>query len=471
MRRLLIASTCSAVLAGLSITAVASPAKPAPPAFGKPVLLTVDKFAGGYEPSITVDRFNNVFVTAHKQNHTLVASPDSRSTLGLRSQSWLWTSKDGTTFTDPPGKTPLQEQSYEFGDEGDLAADDTGHIYFVDTNVTDNSFSRYKATGNGQLALETTRPIGPFGEPLDDRPWIAAHGDGVVLYAGNQGDKATYPAGARGDGSAYGPGRYTVYMSYNHGDTFDPLGVTLADSGWCRPGADHRKGSKDLYVLCTNDGGANDVQQNAGDKGFEVGTLWAYSSHDDGRTWHRSKMGTYDAAHEGNSTYPSLSVGKDGTIYALYNASRTVHSQILPGGVPDPATGIDDPVDSHLRLYTSKDKGRTWSMRDVTPRKGMIRYTWLDVAPDGTVGIAYYYRPTAKDDWYVYAATAKPGKPFLANRVSSTKIASKDYGSAFGDFFQIAFGPDSKLNVVWTVQNTDLVAEGLNTDIYYAKQK
>jgi hypothetical protein len=110
-------------------------------------------------------------------------------------------------------------------------------------------------------------------------------------------------------------------------------------------------------------------------------------------------------------------------------------------------------------------------MRDVTPRKGMIRYTWLDVAPDGTVGIAYYYRPTAKDDWYVYAATAKPGKPFLANRVSSTKIASKDYGSAFGDFFQIAFGPDSKLNVVWTSQNTDLFAEGLNTDIWFARQK
>jgi hypothetical protein len=182
-------------------------------------------------------------------------------------------------------------------------------------------------------------------------------------------------------------------------------------------------------------------------------------------------MGSYDAAPERNSTYPSLSVAKDGTIYALYNATRTTHSQVLPGGVPDPATGLDDPADSRLRLYTSKDKGRTWSVRDVTPRKGMIRYTWLDVAPDGTVGIAYYYRATTKDDWYVYAATAKPGKAFAANRVSSKKIASKEYGSAFGDFFQIAFGPDNRLNVVWTVQNTDLGAEGLNTDIYYAKQK
>jgi hypothetical protein len=472
MRRTVLALACSTALVGLGVSALAAPASaPAAPRFAAPVLLTIDKATGGYEPSIVVDRFNNVFVTAHKQNHSLVVSPDSRSATKLRSQSWLWTSKDGKRFTDMPGLTPVQEQSYTFGDEGDVSLDDTGHLYFVDTNVTDNSFSRYKATGNGQLKLETTRPIGPFGEPVDDRPWITSHGDGVVLYAGNQGDKATYPVGQGGDGAAYGPGRYTVYMSYNHGDTFDPRGITLADSGWCRPAADHRKGSKDLYVLCTNDGGANDVQQNAGDKGFEKGTLWAYSSHDDGRTWSRSKVGGYDAAREKTSTYPSVSVAKDGTIYALYNATITQHTQILPGSVPDPVTGLDDPAESHLMLYTSKNKGRTWSKREVTPKPGMIRYTWLDVAPDGTVGIAYYFRANKSENWYVWAATAKAGKPFAAAKVSNTQIAGKQYGSAFGDFFQIAFGPDSKLNVVWTVQNTDLAFEGLNTDIYYARQK
>jgi hypothetical protein len=71
----------------------------------------------------------------------------------------------------------------------------------------------------------------------------------------------------------------------------------------------------------------------------------------------------------------------------------------------------------------------------------------------------------------VWAATAKPGKPFAAARVSTKKIASAGYSSPFGDFFEIAFGPDNKLNVVWTVQNEDLFAEGLNTDIYYAKQR
>jgi hypothetical protein len=450
MRRTVLALTCATALSGLAVSALAAPATAKGPVFGAPVLLTTDKGAGGYEPSVSVDRFNNIYVTAHKQNQTLVVSPDSRATTKLRMQSWLWTSKDGRTFNDMPGLTPLEEQNAEFGDEGDVSHDDTGHLYFVDTNVTDDSFSRYKASGNGKVVLETTRPVGPFGEAVDDRPWIAAHGDGVVLYAGNQGDKVSYPLGAGGDGAAYGPGRYTVYMSYNHGDTFDPRGITLADSGWCRPAADHRAGSQDLYVLCTNDGGANDVQQNAGDKGFQKGTLWAYSSHDNGRTWSRSRMGGYDA-RDAISTYPSVTVAKDGTIYALYNATHK--------------------NDSHLWLYTSKTRGRTWTSKDVTPHAGMIRYSWVDVAPNGTIGIAYYYRATTRDDWYVWAATAAPGKAFRAARVSNAKIASKSFSSAFGDFFQIAFGPDSKLNVVWTVQNKDLVEEGLNTDIYYARQK
>jgi hypothetical protein len=366
-----------------------------------------------------------------------------------------------------PGLTPAQEQNMEFGDEGDIAVDETGHVYFVDTNVTDNSFSRYKATGNGQLVLETTRPVGPFGEPVDDRPWIAAHGDGVVMYIGNQGDKVSYPAGRAGDGDAYGPGRYTVYMSYDHGDTFDPLGITLNDSGWCRPAADHRKGSKLLYVLCTNDGGADDTTTNAGDAQHEKGTLWSYVSKDDGKTWQRFRIGDYDARDK-ISTYPWVSVGPDGSVYALYNHSKSESGGFIEGD--DVAFG-NNPVESRLHVYSSKAGGRAWTDRDVTPEKGMVRYSSIDVAPDGTVGIAYYFRKDKKADWYLYAATAKPGQQFRAVKVSGTPVATSTFGSPLGDFFQVAFGPDSKLNVVWTSLNDDLGAEGLNSDILYARQK
>lgn len=446
-----------AALGAAALTLQGAVASPSALSFNAPVKLTIDKYAGGYEPSITVDRFNNIFVTAHKQNHTLVVSPDSQSATKVRSQSWLWWSSDGKTFKDTPGLTPAQEQNFEFGDEGDLAADDTGHLYFVDTNVADNSFSRYAATGRGKLALEATRPIGPFGEPVDDRPWIAAHGDKVVLYIGNQGDKVSYPAGASGEGSGNGagPGRYTTYMSYNGGDTFDPLGVTLKDSGWCRPAADHAKGSKTFYVLCTNDGGANDVNENAGDKGFEKGSLYSYVTNDNGKTWNRFTMGSY-TAKDPWSTYPSVAVAKNGTVYALFVDHQS-------------GTKI-----SEMSLWTSKDHGRKWSKKVITTAAdgASIRYSWLDVAPDGTIGIAYYYRPDNRTDWHVYAATAKPGATFRpVSAAPKLSLASKSNSTPFGDFFQVAFGPDSKLNIAVTVQNTDLMIEGLNTDIYYIRQK
>lgn len=456
MQRRLLLVGAAALAAGALALPGASAGGGSSLAFNAPVKLTVNKYFGGYEPSITVDRFNNIYVTAHKQNHGLVLSPDSQAATQARSQSWLWWSSDGKTFKDTPGLTPAQEQNAEFGDEGDLAADETGHVYFVDTNVADNSFSRYASTGNGKLKLEATRPIGPFGEPVDDRPWIAAHGDRVVLYAGNQGDKVSYPAGNTGEGfgNGAGPGRYTVYMSYNGGDTFDVRGVTLKDSGWCRPAADHRKGSKTFYMLCTNDGGANDVNENAGDKGFEKGSLYSFVSNDDGKTWSRYTMGSYNAKDPW-STYPSVAVAKDGTVYALF---------------VDHATNTKT---STMTLYTSKDHGRKWTSKLITTAAdgAAIRYSWLDVAPNGTLGIAYYYKAAGKD-WYVYAATAKPGATFHpVNAAPSLPLAPKSASSAFGDFFQIAFGPDSKLNMAVTVYNSDLALAGLNTDIYYIRQK
>ncbi|MDQ1689479.1 MAG: hypothetical protein QOK42_2454 [Frankiaceae bacterium] len=471
MQRRLILAGAAALVAGALAVPAATAGGGSSLGFNAPVKLTIEKNFGGYEPSITVDRFNNIYVTAHKQNHGLALSPDSRATTQARSQSWLWWSSDGKNFKDTPGLTPLQEQNAEFGDEGDLARDDTGHIYFVDTTVTDNSFSRYASTGNGKLALEATRPIGPFGEPVDDRPWIAAHGDKVVLYIGNQGDKATYPAAHTGEnyGNGSGPGRYTAYMSYDGGDTFDPLGIQLKDSGWCRPAADHARGSKTFYVMCTNDGGANDVNQNAGEAPYDKGLIYSYVTHDDGKTWNRFTVGSYNAADPW-STYPSLAVAKDGTIYSLFVDHKAT---ACTSPVEQQATGCDGHVKgSVMSLYTSKDHGKHWAKKVITT-SGIIRYSWLDVAPNGTLGIAYYYRPDTKSDWYVYAATAKPGQAFHpVNAAPKLKLASRNYPSAFGDFFQIAFGPDSKLNISVTVQNLDIAGlEGLNTDIYYIRQK
>jgi hypothetical protein len=428
-------------LALLVTLAAPGGATAAAPRFAKPVLLTTDANAGGYEPGIVVDKFGNIVVTAHKQNHTLVLSPDSRSATMTRSMSWVWWSKDnGKSFSDMPGLTLAQEQNAEFGDEGDLAWDATGHIYFVDTNVGDVSFSRWHASGKGELSLEATRPLGPMGEPVDDRPWIAAHGDGVVMYLGNEGGDqykgGQPPLGGNGE-AANGDGRYTVYMSYDHGDTFDNRGYTLKDSGWCRPITDHRPiaaKTKTFYVVCSNDNG----------------THYSYVTHDDGKHWTRSTMGKYSA-----SSWINGAIAPDGTIYASYHDT-------------------DDDKLNHLMLYTSKNGGKSWTKSDVTGgHPGKIAYSWMDVSPNGTLGLAYYGSADGKTNWYMYAGTAKPGQRLAYGKVSPGLKLNEDGGSPWGDFFQVAFGADNKLNVVFTVNDAlagQGATSGLNSQIYYARQ-
>jgi len=165
--------------------------------FGQPVQVTPDP-GKGYEPAVVVDPYGNIFATAHKENWQLVLGPDPNSPTFTRSMSWAWYSDDGgRTFNDLPGLTALSLEQHEFGDEGDMAVDDADHLYFVDTNVVDDTITRWNVTDHGRqfMTLDYTRPLIPTMQAVDDRPWVTAHGDGHVFYFGNEGDKVTYPLG------------------------------------------------------------------------------------------------------------------------------------------------------------------------------------------------------------------------------------------------------------------------------------
>jgi hypothetical protein len=434
MRRALLLAAALAAPALL-----AAPSTAATLRFGDPVLLTQPNL-GGFEPGIQVDRFNNVYVTAHKQRHINVISPDPQTPTGVRTASFVWTSADGVHFRE---LTPDQRYTMQFGDEGDLALDDAGHLYFVDTNVPDSTFTRWRIGGRGRQTMELTRPVIPSGQPVDDRPWIAAHGNGTVLYTTNAGLATANPVADRSAGSGSGPGRFTAYMSHDGGQTFDPRGVSLRDSGWCRPAADHRPGSKTLYVVCIDIDLPDQVYAHA---------LYVYVSHDDGATWTRRRIARYESAG-----WPSVAVARDGSVYA---------------SIPDGHENPDGTTSDRVRVFHSTTGGRTWSERTV-PWRGEIPYSWLDVAPDGTVGVGFYSRPSASSPWFVYAAEAPPGGAFALGRVSSKPIASAD-GFPRGDFFQVAFGPDSRLNVVWTRLATLGGADatyGDNSDVLFARQR
>src|SRR5437764_9514232 len=160
--------------------------------FNPPVKVTPD-LGYGYEPATVVDGYGNIFATAHKENWQLALAPDANSPTYTRSMSWVWASSDGgQTFADLPGLSVLSAEQHDVGDEGDMAVDDANHLYFVDTNVTDVTFTRWSIFGLGRYSLDTHRPLLPAGEPVDDRPWVTAHGDGHVFYFGNEGDKDTY---------------------------------------------------------------------------------------------------------------------------------------------------------------------------------------------------------------------------------------------------------------------------------------
>src|SRR3954470_19666621 len=107
----------------------------AAPNFGTPVRLPTWESCGGYEPGIAIDKYGNIFVTAHKQNHCDAVADDPSSPIGVRAQSWLWTSTARVNWKDMPGLGNLLADpgSLDVGDEGDIAVDDANHFYFVDT--------------------------------------------------------------------------------------------------------------------------------------------------------------------------------------------------------------------------------------------------------------------------------------------------------------------------------------------------
>ena len=426
MRKTLLATSAAAALC---VVIAGTPGAAGAPAFSAPIRLTEPNF-GGYEPSIKVDRHNNVVVTAHKANHTILLGKDPHGPTPARTASFLWHSGDGgKTFGGLPGLTAARENSLWPAAEGDFALDGSDRLYFVDTYVGDNSVTRWTMSGPGQVKADFSRPFQGTGS-VDDRPWLAAHGDGVVMYLGNSGVSPTT------DG-APASGRYTVYMSYDGGSSFSPTGVNLPDSGWCHGAADPRKGSTRLYVLCTNDA----------DK------LYAFTSDDDGRSFTRTVIGDHPKGTSATSTYPAVAVGRDGTVHALFNH----------------APGEDSELEgSRLIHYSSRDGGKTWRRADITPREGYHHYSWLDVASDGTIGVGYYYRAEKQQPWVLYGGTAKPGKRLTTTPI--VEVAGAQSTAPHGDFFQVAFGPDRKLHIAYTATVNDDSTVG-SPDIYYVRQR
>lgn len=437
------------------------------PEFTAPVRLTPTSGYGGFEPTLVVDHANNTWITAHKSYHGQV-SPDAGSAAGVRSSSWLWITRDGKSFSQPPGKTPLREHEQFAGDEGDLAVSPDNDVYFIDLGFASSGFAAWHVNGPGDVSLQHEAARLPHVVAAADRPFVAAGPKGTVLIVQNQVPALALGTNSFGgynsDGSDGPLGAAELFFSSDGGKTFDSALPYVVNSGqFCRPLVD-RLDPKKMLVVCTTFNTGRGKPEDASDIVFSM------RSTDGGKRWTRTEMrrstGRSSEDFLACLNFPSVAQDRNGTVHAVCNENEYTGgalAAVTPGG--------------KIVHYMSRDFGTTWTSRDITPGPGIWNMANIAVAPNGLLGLGVYYRPDTTSTWQYRAGVFKAGGRVRTVEVSRGQAVDRaDAGTAPGDFNQVGFGPDNKLRVTYNVADFQNVAQqptkftGL-FNVYYSQQK
>jgi hypothetical protein len=389
------------VIVALLVAADSPAVQPDPCAlqFGTPVQLT-PALATGYEPGVEVDSQGTIFVTAHKGG--AIAEPDDGA-LGARGASWLWRSVDGgRTFLAMDGLMGATRESFAF--EGDIAVDARDRMYFADLTLADNHFYRYSERG---ATMDLYRPLLASAQG-DDRPWLAAHHDGVVYYLSN----------AR----AAGTGNVVLHRSTDAGATFDTVGFTFPGSGLGHIAADPN--SDHVHVF------TNDWLFFGDDGDGDTNTAVVWTSADRGSTWKSVEVFDYET---GDAAVPPTN--NNGMI----------------GGAVSPKDGSVafveiDGEQRKLRLARSADRGATWTVADVAPFAGIYSTPWVAFSPQGDLGLIFEADPDDpgyEEGAHVFAMLWRPDGSHVFGRVHPK--TTNPIGPGQADFFQLAFTPDGRI--------------------------
>ncbi|MDQ3967489.1 MAG: hypothetical protein M3275_03735, partial [Thermoproteota archaeon] len=376
------------------------------PTFRDPLRLGTGQ---GYEPGIRIDSVGTIFYTSHDVTPFGVGAYEPSEN---RTASWLYRSADGGKTWEVMEGGLAGENKLLLALEGDIAIDAKDRMYFVDTWAADNHITRWSDHGK---TMDFMRPAVATYE-IDDRPWIAAHGDGFVYYMSNTGYKPD--------------GRLTIHRSTDGGMNFDPVGFTFPRSGWGIIDADPNS----TYVY----GFMNDQFYN-GQYPFSGNAteqrIWI--SPDRGATWSSVKVATLSGGDNARTVdYPQVAVSPvDGSVYTLWS---------------------DNVAGAPLTLGRSQDHGQTWETWDVTPPPGAYNSAALTVGFDGTVAIGYvrgagngariwvtFWRPDSN-------CLQDAGDPdsMCTGPSSITVRAANEAAVDQEHFFQIRFDPtDNSLNI------------------------
>ena len=412
----------------------------------------------GYEPSLSIDSQGNLFVTAHKDlrwggegtplgpilggsTDTWYACQDGDMTSWDYWASWFWISNDngetwghGDNFEPTPGTlvnsvigTFTGSGSECLGDEGDIAVDANDVVYYLDTTLEDNWWHMFEDGGNTYMSPSVCERMQTMA--ADDRPWVAAQGDGIIHYLGNSGAS---PPECSGD-----LGRYWYYRSETGRAPFSQC--YAMPGGWST-------------ISSQNNGPYVFVAQEDADS--DSGTVQVRISDDYGRGAGPSpSQGTWQTPvevgpREGNCPegYPVVNNNEGGMVVVTW------------ADCPNGNTGAWD-----LRIAVSYDNGTSWESWNATAfDRGIQMYPFVSITEDQLVSVAFYGLDfdqnnsedgyVAGKDWYLYAgALHHPMKddvwdfrivdPTPLHTVTAYEESSGDT-HALHDFFETVMSPD-----------------------------
>ena len=442
-------------------------------------------FGVGYEPSLSIDSKGNMQITAHKDlrwggegtpfgpilggpTDTWYACEDGAMTSWDYWASWFWVSTDnGTTwdhadqFEPTPGNLANSAvgsinggASECLGDEGDIAVDNEDVVYYLDTTLEDNWWHRFTEGGDSYEMGNVCQRMNTMA--ADDRPWVAAQGDGIIHYLGNSG--ATPPE-CTGDN-----GRYWYYHSENGGNTFSQC--FAMPGGWSTISSENN-GS---YVYVAQE----DADSNSGSVQIRI-------SDDYGRgTGPGPSDGTWDPPKElgprnGNCPegYPVVNNNEAGTVVVIW------------ADCPNGDLGAWD-----MLMAISYDHGDTWEESwSVAPdwgeSGGITMYPFVSISENNMVSISWYGLEygddgyTEGDEWYLQAgAIYEPhsgdefqwtiADPTPLHIVNSYEEANGDV-HALHDFFETVHGPNADWIGIAYQQNIGLHPFEENEEQRYIK--
>lgn len=382
-------SRAVALLAMLVLAGCAAPATSDPPpetatfSWGEPVLLPGQGRA--YEPTLAVGPEGALYVTAHKTD----AAQE-----GGRLASWLWWAP-GADAEWREVRAPEAVESKAFAFEGDVATDAEGRLYFVDTYLDDLFFARYLPSPEGPVQ-ETARPLA-VSAGQDDRPWLAAQGDGIVYLATNKADLigTTVPAPVNGQA-----GNIWLHVSRDRGGSWTQ-GFAFEGSRWCTLAVPSRADAA-LHVGCV----------------LHDERLVALTSRDHGDTFEARELGKLSGQLGAN--FPASAV--DG-------AGRSVHVFLDHDG---DATRVLLARDGHEGIL------------DVTPWEGTFVFPAIAASATGRVAIAFQTEGLrGEGEWRAVALVTEDA--FVPEPVWRTVEIDVIGPRPVGDMFDLGFTPDGRL--------------------------